>query len=271
MIPICVPSLGKATTSLTLKKLASENMLTNTYIFVYDFEKEDYANQFPEANVISVGNTKNLPNKRNFILDYGVSQGWKNLLMIDDDIKGFCLKRINSDKVEPIKTYKEFLDYLEDIDKQLNGDYTAICPRWNFISCDKLADDNLLIEYSQFAAVILFNLENLKDMRYDQCKLEDIDLYIRLVLNNHKVYKLRQIQAFSTLAQSGGYQTYMDVSSRFSDGIKELHNKFEHSDDFLKPTTRGYAGMRKPAFKKWLRTYHPDVIIHELPKIRGIS
>ena len=46
---------------------------------------------------------------------------------------------------------------------------------------------------------------------------------------------------------------------------------YSESEDFLKPTTRGYAGMRKPAFKKWLRTYHPDVIMHELPTIRGIS
>ena len=272
MTPICVPSLGKAGKSSTLKLLLDEpGMIENTYIFVYDFEVDAYTKAYPGANVVNVGATKNLPNKRNRILDYGKEQGWKKLLMIDDDIKGFVVKRIGEEKPERLESFNEFITIVEDIEDQLNDDYTVLCPRWNFISCDNINEGNLLIEYSQLANVFFFNLEKLGDMRFEQMSLEDIDMYIRLVLNGHKCYKLRQVQAYSTLAEDGGYQTYMDTTERYLGGIKQLHDKFEHSDSFIYATKQGFAGMRKPAFVKWLKEYHSEVALHDIPKIKGVE
>lgn len=271
MTPICIPSLGKAGKSSTLNSLLKEpDMLKNTFIFAYDFEVEAYTKAYPGANIVNAGQTKNLPNKRNKILDYGKEQGWNKLLMIDDDIKGFSLKRLGAEKPEKIETYEEFIRIVEDIENQLDNDYTMICPRWNFISCDNVNEGNLLIEYSQLANVFFINLDKIGDMRFEQMSLEDIDLYIRLVMNGHKCYKLRQIQAYSSLAEDGGYQTYMNTSERYLGGIKQLHEKFEGADSFVHATKQGFAGMKKPSFVKWLKQYHPEAAAHELPKIKGI-
>lgn len=270
MVPICVPSLGKAGKSSTLNKIVlEEEVAKNTYVFVYSFDIENYRAAYPSLNFVDVGETKNLPNKRNKILEYAEDNNWKNIIMIDDDIKGFAIKGINDEKYTRLSTFSEFIKYIENVANQLNGDYTMISPRWNFISTDKLNEGNLLIEYSQLANLFYINMEKMKGNRFNQMMLEDIDMYISLVLKGHKLYKLRQIQAYSTLAEAGGYQVYMDVSTRYMKGIEQLHNKYKNSESFIYATKLGYAGMKKPAFVRWLKEYHPEVKIHDLPIIEG--
>ena len=89
---ICVPSLGRALTSTTLKRLKDQGLLKDTYIFVYDFDADSYKAQYSDATIVTVGSVKNLPMKRNKILEYGIENGWKTLLMIDDDIQSILLK-----------------------------------------------------------------------------------------------------------------------------------------------------------------------------------
>lgn len=266
---ICVPSLGRALMSTTLKRLKDQGLLKDTYIFVYDFDAEAYRAQYSDATIVTVGSIKNLPMKRNKILEYGIENGWKTLLMIDDDIQSILLKS-DDNRMKYTHDIALMNRLFEDIMEQIGYDFTVLAPRFNFILTDPLKPTKpLLMPYSQFSSVMYFNLEKLKDVRFDNVLLEDMDLYIKLNILGHKCYKTRHIQVANRLTQSGGLQDYTKVKERFSIGMQQMYDKYLGSEYFIQPTVAGLANFKGPRFKKYIKENYPKSYIDkkDIPSI----
>jgi len=252
---ICVPSLDRSNSSHTLAKLKIEGLLQHTHIFVYSFDVESYKKAYPEANVVDCGNYKNLARKRNKILEYGLLSNWKHLLMMDDDITSIVMKN-EAQNIYAISTNKLYEELLN-----IRNDFVIAAPRYNFISCDNITSSNKLIEFSSVSSVLFFNLENLKDYRFDESMIiEDMDLFLNIVLNGDKVYKLRYIQASNKIAQKGGYQSYTKVEERHLLGLRQLFSKYEDADKFISLSKNGFVGLNKRRLEKYVREYKTDKV-----------
>lgn len=247
MINICVPSLNRAGESPTLDKLRNEGLLNFTHIFVYSFDVEAYSSTYPEATIVDCGNHKNLARKRNRILEYGLTKGWTSLLMIDDDITGVKVKDEN--QVLTNVNLTRLIYELESIPKG----YVILAPRYNFIACDIITSVNKLIEFSAVSSVLFFDLTKIANYRFDENMIiEDMDLFLNIVLNGDKVYKLRHVQAMNKVAQKGGYQSYTKLEERHRRGIEELHNKYPMSKEFVVMTKHGFVGLNKRRLEKYV-------------------
>lgn len=269
MMKICVPSLGRAGNSSTLKLLEEYGLLEDTYVFVYDFDYDAYSTVYPKANVIKVGTEKNLPKKRNKILDYAQQQGWKYILMLDDDVKGMIIKS-NEGQYKKTEDYRVIWHVFEDIANQLNGEFTILSPRVNFLYTDPLKQ--LLSPYNHFSAIIFFNIEKLGELRYNDSLIEDVDLFIKLNFAGQRSYQIKHCMMGNAMGQKGGLQDYIKLKDRYDRGMEQIRENYKDADEFVYFTKRGFLGVSQRNFKKYMQLNYPDYYMSEdkVPQIKNI-
>ena len=242
---ICVPSLGRAGNSSTMSKLKEENLLDITVLFVYSDEIELYSKAYPGVEIYDCGTFRNLSRKRNAIIEYGLKNKLNHVFMLDDDISTVYFKDENQ------KVSKTNIETLINECLNVKEEYVICGPRYNFIYTDYISKDNKLIEYSVVAGALCINLNNIKNYRFDENMIiEDMDLFMQIILNGDKVYKLRNIQIVHKTGQKGGYQLYTTMLARHEKGIKQLHSKYIDSDKYIILSKKGVVGFNKSKYLK---------------------
>lgn len=249
----CVPSLGRANTSKTLSLLKQQNLLSYTYIFVYDFEYVKYKNVYPSANIIKIEQPKNLANKRNKILEYAQKNNFETILMLDDDISYFYFKDFNNKKYK-IYSLKLIYEYLQTILLKIKDNFFGIGTRYNFISAYDMSK-NIFSLFALGCQCYMFYIPKLKCYYDTNQKFEDVDFFINNTINKNNIVRINNLQviANSMGKNKGGLQNYITVNDRVKIGMKEMYKKWIGSNLFQPVNNNtGMPGFKKKQFVKWL-------------------
>lgn len=262
----CVPSLGRAGSSTTLNFLREQNLLSNTYIFCYNFEEEFYRKEYPNANIVTVGDIKNLALKRASILNYGKQNNWNHLLMIDDDFRNFTIKS-NDNRYKKSNNLSILYDIFENAAQQINDDFTVIGAKYNFLSTCDLSKSKVLELSVNMCQALFFNLNTLDNLTYNSPSLiEDLDFMIKLNLAGKKTYRLNNLLISCGFRNvPGGFQNYLkDASNRFRTGYEQILNRYKEQNvdvtKFLniKDTDYFYVGISTSKLRKYIKENFPN-------------
>ena len=262
----CVPSLGRAGSSTTLNFLREQNLLSNTYIFCYNFEEEFYRKEYPNANIVTVGDIKNLALKRASILNYGKQNNWNHLLMIDDDFRNFTIKS-NDNRYKKSNNLSILYDIFENAAQQINDDFTVIGAKYNFLSTCDLSKAKVLELSVNMCQALFFNLNTLDNLTYNSPSLiEDLDFMIKLNLAGKKTYRLNNLLISCGFRNvPGGFQNYLkDASNRFRTGYEQILNRYKEQNvdvtKFLniKDTDYFYVGISTSKLRKYIKENFPN-------------
>lgn len=249
----CIPSLGRADTSKTLNLLSKQNLLRYTYIFVYDFDYNNYLKRYSKANIIKIGANKNLANKRNKILEYAQNNNFETILMLDDDIGSFYFKDFQNKKYKT-SNLRLIYEYLYKILIEIKDECFGVGTRYNFISTVD-TQKSILDLFSLGCQCYMFYIPKII-CKYDtNQKFEDTDFFINNTINKNNIIRINNLQvvANSMGKNKGGLQNYITIDDRVKLGMEQMYGKWKGADTFQPVNDKtGMPGFKKKQFIKWL-------------------
>lgn len=215
------------------KTLSRLNDFCKSEWYVYVYKHDEYLNEYliRYGNHVKVINTrrKNLPMKRQLIVDDAIKDKVDYLITLDDDVQDIMNYNGNFLSVNELLEYftKITKNILENVDKNV----VQICSSWCTENPRHLYANNAFGSHSLW---VIKNMKKAKKhgVKYNENSLcEDIEFSADLIANKFGVYRTSDIVIVSDYAYVNTKENKGGLSYRFKDN---RDNEKNYVDELLK-------------------------------------
>lgn len=235
--PIVIPSYGRPDSKL-IKRCAEEGVLT--YVFVKEDQIENYKSQLNNVpdSLNFIPSIEGIIPKRNFINKKMNELGYKNIIVMDDDITLFSYLIPGQTKEGKYKAAKVGIDLLTV--QKVFGYYANMFPNYGMMGMSHDASSHFIdlnsieeiTEFGMIMQVVMINTDNVKkySLEYKADGWDDFDFMLQNINFGLYIYKIQWLTEASPSIIKASSVCYGDEQlqkfNKYLDNSIKLNSKW---------------------------------------------